>query len=70
MVDLIEVKPAKGKIRIVVAGNEGELFPVQGEKDRFTESGGSVVTFTRDETGRVETIRLESSGMKFEGRKE
>jgi alpha-L-rhamnosidase len=69
MVDLIEVKPAKGKIRIVVAGNEGELYPVQGEKDRFTEAGGSVVTFTRDETGRIDIIRLEASGMKFEGRK-
>jgi alpha-L-rhamnosidase len=70
MIDLIEVKAGQGKIRISAAGNEGELFPVQGEKDRFTAAGGTVVTFLRDETGRVETVRLEASGMKFEGKKE
>jgi alpha-L-rhamnosidase len=70
MVDIIEVTLQEGKMILSVYSNKGELYPVQGEKDRFTDANGSVVTFQRDSAGKVETIRVEVIGMTYEGKKE
>jgi len=69
MVDLIEISLQQGKLILAVYGNTGELYPVQGEKDRFTDASGSVVTFHRDASGKVETVKVDVLGMTYGGLK-
>jgi alpha-L-rhamnosidase len=70
MVDVIEVNLQEGKMILSAYSNKGELYPVLGEKDRFTDANGSVVTFQRDAGGKVESIRVEVIGMTYEGKRE
>jgi alpha-L-rhamnosidase len=70
MVDMIEVTVRDGKLILSAYSNKGELYPVRGETDRFTDANGSVVTFHRNAGGKVETIRVEVIGMTYEGKKE
>ncbi len=69
MVDLIEISLQQGKLLLSADANTGELYPVKGEKDRFTDASGSVVTFQRDAAGKVETVKVDVLGMTYEGLK-
>ncbi len=70
MSDLIEVSAQQGKIFISINSNKGELFPVQDEKDRFTDASSHVVTFQRDNDGRVVSVKVEVEGTEMIGKKE
>jgi len=70
MVDVIEVTLQEGKLILSVYSNKGELYPVQGEADRFTDANGNVVTFQRNADEKVDTVRVEVVGMTYEGKRE
>jgi alpha-L-rhamnosidase len=69
MTDIMEVAVQDNTMFLTVTSNKGELFPVQGEKDRFTNANGNVVTFQRDGEGKIIIIRLEAGGTTVEGHK-
>jgi hypothetical protein len=70
MSDLIEVSLQQGKFFISINSNKGELFPVQDVKDRFTDPSGYIVTFQRDNDGRVASVKVEVEGTEITGNKE
>jgi hypothetical protein len=70
MSDLIEVSVQEGKFFISINSNKGELFPVQDMKDRFTNASSHVVTFQRDNEGRVVSIKVLVEGIEIFGKKE
>jgi alpha-L-rhamnosidase len=69
MVDVIDVIIQDGKIVMSAFNNRGELYLVKGEKDRFTDANGSVVTFQRDNGRKVSAIRVSVKGVTYEGKK-
>jgi alpha-L-rhamnosidase len=70
MSDLIEVSVQQDKLYVTINSNKGELFPVQDEKDRFTDASSHAVTFQRDENGRVISIQVEIGDTQMMGKKQ
>lgn len=70
MIKTIEIKLQYGNLIAKVFSNSGQIDPVKNVKDQFTSADGSIVTFTRDEKGKVIKIKMNDLGMMYEGVKE
>jgi len=70
MVKSIEIKLKDNKLNANLFGNNGGLDAVKNEKDTFTSADGSKVIFTRNKTGKVFSIKLQSLGISYEGVKQ
>lgn len=70
MVSSIDVVGENGKLIIKVFNNSGELEPVAGAADKFTSADGSIVSFTRDASGKVTSISLSALGMTYNGKRQ
>lgn len=70
MVKMIEVKNENGIPVLYIFNTSGEMTPLPDSKDHFTAADGSPVIFTRDAQNKVIKIKIESTGMSFEGTKQ
>lgn len=67
--EYIEVSFKDGKLLIDAGGQGGELKATD-TPDKFDADGRATIIFVKDETGKVTKMKVDASGMAFEGKKE
>ena len=67
--DYVEITTKDGQV-IMDAGGQGGPINATDTSDKYDADGKATIYFTRDDAKKVNGIKMEAMGMKFEGKKE